>query len=92
MFTVLEGDGTLRVAGEMLPIATGDVIFIPLGPEYPHYVLNTSDAPLKYVSIGTDEPMEICEYPDAGKYLVGAPNFHTISRKAGDLDYWDGDM
>ena len=28
MFIVLEGTGTLRVAGEMLPIASGDVIFI----------------------------------------------------------------
>src|SRR5277367_3925199 len=33
MFIVLEGSGTLRVAGEMLPIKTGDVMFIPAGPE-----------------------------------------------------------
>jgi uncharacterized cupin superfamily protein len=92
MFIVLEGKGTLRVAGDMLPITAGDVIFIPPGPEYPHHILNTSDAPLKYISIGTNEPMEICEYPDSGKYLVGAPNFHTISRKGGELDYWDGEM
>jgi hypothetical protein len=26
----------LRVADEMLPLKTGDVIFIPAGPEYPH--------------------------------------------------------
>jgi len=92
MFIVLEGKGTLRVAGEMLPITAGDVIFIPPGPEYPHHILNSSDAPLKYISIGTNEPMEICEYPDSGKYLVGAPNFHTISRKGGELDYWDGEI
>jgi uncharacterized cupin superfamily protein len=36
MFVVLDGHGTLRVAGAMLPIRTGDVIFIPPGPEYPH--------------------------------------------------------
>ena len=36
MFIILEGSGTLRVAGEMLPIRQGDVIFIPPGPEYPH--------------------------------------------------------
>src|SRR5512138_57934 len=29
MFIVLEGSGTLRVAGEMLAIKAGDVIFIP---------------------------------------------------------------
>ncbi len=29
MFVVLEGTGSLRVAGEMLPVSAGDVIFIP---------------------------------------------------------------
>ena len=43
MFIVLEGSGTLRVAGEMLPICEGDIMFIPPGPEYPHQILNTSD-------------------------------------------------
>jgi uncharacterized cupin superfamily protein len=83
MFIVLEG--------QMLPIKAGDVVFIPPGPEYPHHILNTSDAPLKYISIGTNEPVEICEYPDSGKFLVGAPHFHTIGRKEGALDYWDGE-
>ena len=64
MFIILEGTGTLRVAGEMLPIRAGDVIFIPPGPEYPHHILNTSEAPLKYLSISTRESPEICEYPD----------------------------
>jgi len=35
MFIVLEGHGTLRVAGEMLPLRAGDIAFIPPGPEYP---------------------------------------------------------
>lgn len=91
MFIVLAGQGTLRVAGHMLPITAGDVVFIPPGPDYPHHILNTSDAALSYISIGTNEPIEICEYPDSGKYLVGAPNFHTINRTGAELDYWDGE-
>jgi uncharacterized cupin superfamily protein len=91
MFIVLEGQGTLRVAGEMLPIQAGDVVFIPPGPDYPHHILNTSDAPLKYLSIGTNEPIEVCEYPDSGKFLVGAADFHTIGRSTDKLDYWDGE-
>ena len=92
MFIVLEGSGTLRVAGEMLAITAGDVVFIPPGPEYPHHILNTSDAPLTYISIGTNEPIEICEYPDSDKYMVGSKNFHVIARKNGGVDYWDGEM
>ena len=91
MFIVLEGAGTLRVAGEMLPIVAGDVIFIPAGPEYPHHILNTSDAPLKYLSISTQQRPEVCEYPDSGK--VGAFNRGRLMmhRKSETLDYWDGE-
>ncbi len=96
MFVILEGSGTLRVAGESLPLKTGDVIFIPAGPDYPHQIINTSDAPMKYLSISTKETPEICEYPDSGKYLAegslksGAP-FETIDRRGQSLDYWDGE-
>ena len=98
MFMVLEGCGTLRVAGEMLPITAGDCIFIPPGPEYPHQIINTSDAPLKYLSASTRAEAEICEYPDSGKYLAftkSGPetllNDGRMHRVKDDLDYWDGE-
>jgi uncharacterized cupin superfamily protein len=96
MFVILEGTGTLRVAGELLPLKTGDVICIPAGPEYPHQILNTSDAPLKYLAISTLEDPEICEYPDSGKYLAegsldSSRPFEVIRRGGDSLDYWDGE-
>jgi uncharacterized cupin superfamily protein len=96
MFVVIEGEGTLRVAGEMLPIRTGDVIFIPPGPDYPHQIINTSSAPLKYLSISTRETPEICEYPDSGKYLAEAKAgdgvaFDTIRHAGESVDYWEGE-
>lgn len=96
MFIVIEGSGTLRVAGEMLPLKAGDVVFIPAGPEYPHQVINTSHAPLKYLSISTKEVPEVCEYPDSGKFLaegsLDSPlPFGVIARKDKDLDYWEGE-
>jgi uncharacterized cupin superfamily protein len=97
MFVVLEGAGTLRVAGEMIPIRAGDVIDIPPGPEYPHQIINTSDAPLKYLSISTQELPEVCEYPDSGKYVAFARAKGTLleggrmHRPDTDLDYWDGE-
>ncbi|MFK3795854.1 cupin domain-containing protein [Pseudomonas sp. NPDC088444] len=96
MFVVIEGQGSLRVAGELLPIKTGDVIFIPPGPEYPHQIINTSEAPLKYLSISTRETPEVCEYPDSGKYqamvtINGARAFTAVQRTDVSLDYWDGE-
>jgi len=96
MFVVLQGSGTLRVAGEMLPLKAGDVVFIPPGPEYPHQIVNTSDAPLHYLSISTKEAPEICEYPDSGKFLAqgrrdDSPPFEVIDRRGPGLDYWDAE-
>ena len=96
MFVILEGAGTLRVAGEMLPVEAGDVIFIPAGPEYPHQIINTSDAPLRYLSVSTKEVPEICEYPDSGKYLAegslqSTAPFEVIDRRGQKRDYWDGE-
>ena len=94
MFVIIEGSGTLRVAGEMLPVRTGDVIFIPPGPDYPHQIINTSEKPLKYLSFITRETPEICEYPDSRKYLAegsldAATPFEVIDRLGKSLDYWD---
>lgn len=96
MFVILEGNAIFRVAGEMLPVKTGDVVFVPAGPDYPHQIINTSDAPLKYLSISTMERPEICEYPDSGKYLaegsLGSEKpFDVIDRRGPGLDYWDGE-
>jgi uncharacterized cupin superfamily protein len=98
-FIVLEGEGALRLAGEMLPIGPGDVMFIPPGPDYPHQIINTSIAPLKYLSISTKESPEVVEYPDSGKYLAMAAGtlkgerqtFGRMHREKDDLDYWDGE-
>jgi len=94
MFVVLEGSGTLRVAGEMLPLRAGDMVFIPPGPQYPHQIINTSEQALKYLSISTRESPEICEYPDSDKYLAmatpdGTSRFSAIQRPGASLDYWE---
>lgn len=71
-------------------------MFIPAGPEYPHQIINTSDAPLKYLSISTRESPDLCEYPDSGKYAAFATSesgkrIHVVQRAAQSVDYWDGE-
>ena len=94
---VLECEGSLRVAREMLPICAGDIICIPPGPAYPHQILNTSDKPLKYLSFSINAETEICEYPDSGKYLAFSRTNGPLldggrmHRAEDDLDYWDGE-
>ncbi len=96
-FVVLEGEGTLRVAGEKLALRAGDIAFIPPGPDFPHQIINTSGAPLKYLSIGTLDSPEVVVYPDSDKYLAmareeaGTRHFGAMHRSTDDLDYWDGE-
>jgi uncharacterized cupin superfamily protein len=93
MFVILQGEGTLRVAGERLPVRAGDVIHIPAGPDYPHQLLNTGSEDLHYLSISTQQRPEVCEYPDSGKVaalpLKGSGGL--IQRRENSLDYWDGE-
>ena len=98
LFVVLDGEGHLRVAGEMLPVRAGHVVFMPAGPDYPHQFVNTSARPLRYLSIGTRETPEICEYPDSGKDQVWSvsdpargPDYLARQRRQPPLDYWDGE-
>jgi uncharacterized cupin superfamily protein len=97
LFVVLAGEGSLRIAGELLAIRTGDVIFIPAGPEYPHQLINTSHAPLKYLCVSTQAAAEVCEYPDSNKYQAWSRSADTllergrVHRSESSLDYWDGE-
>ncbi len=91
MFVILDGEGTLRVAGELLPVRRGDVIFVPPGPEYPHQLINPSQRPLRYLSISTQEQPEVCVYPDSGKVAAYAQGHRLIQRPEANLDYWDGE-
>jgi uncharacterized cupin superfamily protein len=91
MFVILEGVGTLRVAGERVPVRAGDVIVIPPGPEYPHHLINTGSVPMKYLSISTQERPEVCYYPDSNKLGAFAKDHRFIQRRGEEIDYWDGE-
>jgi uncharacterized cupin superfamily protein len=91
MFVIMEGEGTLRVAGERIAVKAGDVIFIPPGPEYPHHLINTSNAPMRYLSISTQERPELCYYPDSDKYGAFAKDHRVIHRRGEAVDYWEGE-
>ena len=91
MFVIFEGEGTLRVAGERVPVRAGDVIVIPPGPEYPHHLINTGNVPMKYLSISTQEEPEICYYPDSDKLGAFAKDHRIMQRRGQAVDYWDGE-
>jgi uncharacterized cupin superfamily protein len=99
MFVILEGEGIYRFGSERYPVRAGDVLGAPRGGvEYAHKLTNTGDHPLKYISISTKSDIEVCEYPDSGKFMVfskvaagGAGKLRYIGRGERSLDYWEGE-
>jgi uncharacterized cupin superfamily protein len=99
---VVEGEGTLRFGAETHPIRAGDVLGFPAGgPEHAHQILNTSDADLVYLILSTQNPVEVLEYPDSGKFGIiagkaalqpGEPGFEFFgTRETGETGYWEGE-
>ncbi|HEY8577027.1 MAG TPA: cupin domain-containing protein [Devosia sp.] len=100
MFVVIEGEGTYRFGNERHAFKAGDVLVAPAGgPETAHQIINTGSVQLKMVAISNQSPIEVCEYPDSGKFLVSSvpggngAKFRHISRhpERHIEDYWDGE-
>ena len=100
MFFILEGEGTLRHAGEEYPIRAGDFICSPADPGQPHQIINTSEADLRYLCVSTEQTPEICLYPDSDKFGVYHGNFRKmddpaafrhLGRRSQSLGYLDGE-
>ena len=101
MFFILEGEGSVRIAGATHKVRKGDFISLPPGRDSAHQIVNDSKAPLRYLAVSTMDLPEIVEYPDSGK--VGAiagshrsrptmpDSLHHFTRLKDAVDYWDGE-
>jgi len=102
MFFILEGNGELRYGDRHYPLRKGDIVACPTGgPETAHQIINTGDTEMRYLSVSTLAPIEICEYPDSGKFGVyeDLPDdengrharFRHLARHEDARDYWEGE-
>lgn len=102
MFFILEGTGELRYGGSRYPLRAGDIIACPAGgPETAHQIINTGDTEMRYLSVSTMAPIEVCEYPDSGKFGVyedlpwdadgRREPFRHLARRGDTRDYWEGE-
>jgi len=102
MFFILDGNGELRYGDQRYPLRAGDIIACPTGgPETAHQIINTGDTEMRYLSVSTMAPIEICEYPDSGKFGVyedlpddtggNHVRFRHLARHEDARDYWEGE-
>lgn len=99
MFFILEGEGEVRIGNQRHAIRQGDIIACPTGGlETAHQIINTGTVEMRYLAVSTLAAVEICEYPDSGKFGIyeESPPGKThrlrfLSREDKSLDYWDGE-
>ncbi|KGI78403.1 cupin domain-containing protein [Oleiagrimonas soli] len=95
MFFVLQGRGELRLGDARYPLRKGDIVACPPGgPETAHQIINTGDTELHYLAVSTMADVEVCEYPDSGKFgafAAGEPRYRHIGRTTDARDYWEGE-
>ncbi|WP_437314842.1 cupin domain-containing protein [Sorangium sp. So ce385] len=86
---ILEGRATLRLGDETLEMSAGDYVCFPARQKAGHCLINTSDAPCRFVVIGEQKPDEVCVYTDSNKILVRSVD--AVYDKSQVRDYWDGE-
>jgi uncharacterized cupin superfamily protein len=101
MFFILEGEGSVRIAGETHKIRKGDFISLPPGKDSAHQIINDSQAPLRYLAVSTLITPELVEYPDSGKIAAtygkgggrptGPDAIRHVTRVSDAVDYWEGE-
>lgn len=67
---VLEGNGTLTLGKDDVPVSAGDYAAMPPDRNLPHKLVNTGKTDLVYLCLSTNIVPEVTEYPDSGKIGV----------------------
>ncbi len=98
MFLILQGEGELRFGAERYPLRAFDVVACPTGgAEVAHQIINTGSTEMRYLSLSTRDPLDVCEYPDSAKIGVfvgkpGARNLRKLFRGDAAVDYYDNEI
>lgn len=87
LFVVLDGDGTLRLGDERIPVRAGHVVSRPAGTGVAHAFI-AGPGGLAYLAYGTREAGDMCFYPDSSKILFSGLD---VVARIECLDYWDGE-
>lgn len=89
LFVILSGKAMLRTPDGYQELQEGDIAFFEMGPGGAHQLYNHSEQPCKYLDIGTDNGLDVCDYPDSGKTNI-LPD-REIYFKADRTSYFEGE-
>lgn len=98
---VLEGEGTLRIGDDEVPVRKGAFVALPVGERSAHALVNTGSGPLRYLALSTMREPDVTVYPDSGKvglFAGAAPGGDAAKRTLSAylkadavVPYWEGE-
>lgn len=89
LFVILSGKAMLRTPEGFRVLEQGDIAFFEMGPGGAHQLYNHTGQPCKYLDIGTENGIDVCDYPDSGKTNI-LPD-REIYMKADRTSYFEGE-
>jgi uncharacterized cupin superfamily protein len=96
---VLEGSGTAHIGADQVEVGPGDYMTFPVGPAHTHQLLNTGEAPLRYLCFSTMLPTEIVGYPHSKKIgamgrspTTGEHMIRIVVKESSMVDYYEGEL
>lgn len=87
LFVVLDGEGTLLLGEDEIPLRPGSVVGRPAGTGVAH-TFRGGDGPLTLLAYGTREPHDMCFYPTSKKVLISGIG---VAFSVEPVDYFDGE-
>lgn len=89
---ILEGEVTLLLGEESIPMKAGDYACFPAGQKVGHSFMNSASGPCRILMIGESNPSDVCIYPDSNKMMVRALKAEDdIFDMTATRRYWDGE-
>ncbi|MEM8769321.1 MAG: cupin domain-containing protein [Pseudomonadota bacterium] len=73
----LQGEATLHLGDEAVPLQAGDHVCFPAGEAVGHHIENTSEAPFRFLIIGERKQDDVVFYPKNDVVLVKSKNGHA---------------
>ncbi|MGR3434128.1 MAG: cupin domain-containing protein [Shimia sp.] len=90
ILVVLEGTATLVEDDGPTRLAPGDVAVFPAGVADGHHVVNRSEAPVRFLVVGTQTPTEVGHYPDHDLQVrfeaAGGTTFHRADGAPSEIE------
>ncbi len=86
---ILEGALTLWLGDQPFEMSVGDYVCFPAGQTVGHKLVNTGDAPCRYLIIGERDSNDVIVYTDSGRVSVRLTG--EGYRKLATMEYWEGE-